>query len=93
MAAAWDTCVAGDPVSIDERVAIRLAGVNAADQAARAADAAYTLAGGSSVYSTSILQRLQRDAHVPTQHIQVAPKLYETLGKVLLGQDVDTATL
>ena len=92
VAAAWETCVAGDRVTIEQRVAIRLAGVNAAEQATRAADTASTLAGGSSVYSTSILQRLQRDAHVPTQHIQVAPKLYETLGRALLGQEVDTAT-
>ena len=45
------------------------------------------------MYSTSILQRLQRDAHVPTQHIQAAPKLYETLGRALLGQEIDASTL
>ena len=56
-----------------------------------AADAAYTLAGGSSVYSSNVLQRCLRDAHVPTQHLQVAPKLHETLGKLLIGQDADTS--
>ena len=89
----WDACVAGDPVTIEQRVRVRLAGVNAAEQGARAADVAYTLAGGTSVYSSSILQRLQRDAHVPTQHIQAAPKLYETLGRALLGQEIDASTL
>ena len=59
----------------------------------RAADAAYTLAGGTSVYSSNVLQRLQRDAHVPTQHIQAAPKLFETVGRALLGQEIDTSTL
>jgi alkylation response protein AidB-like acyl-CoA dehydrogenase len=93
VATMWDACVAGDPVTIEQRVRVRLAGVNAAEQAARAADVAYTLAGGTSVYSTSILQRLQRDAHVPTQHIQAAPKLYETLGRALLGQEIDATTL
>ena len=58
--------------------AIRLAGANAAQRAAHAADVAYTLAGGTAVYDTSVLQRLLRDAHVPTQHIQAAPKLFET---------------
>ena len=90
---AWGCCVAGRPVTIDQRVAIRLAGANATRQAADAADVAYTLAGGSSVYSSNVLQRLQRDAHVPTQHIQAAPKLFETLGRALLGQEIDTATL
>jgi alkylation response protein AidB-like acyl-CoA dehydrogenase len=89
----WETCRAGDPVSIDQRVRVRLAGVHAAEQAARAADVAATLAGGTSVYTSSVLQRLQRDAHVPTQHIQAAPKLYETLGRALLGQEIDASTL
>ena len=40
-----------------------------------------------------MLQRCQRDAHVPTQHIQAAPKLYETVGRALLGQPIDTTTL
>ena len=93
VASAWASCVAGDPVTVEQRVAIRLAGANAAQQAAHAADVAYTLAGGSSVYSSNVLQRLQRDAHVPTQHIQAAPKLFETLGRALLGQDIDTTTL
>jgi alkylation response protein AidB-like acyl-CoA dehydrogenase len=93
VAGAWATCVAGDPVTIEQRVAIRLAGANAAHQAAHAADIAYTLAGGTAVYDTSVLQRLLRDAHVPTQHIQAAPKLFETVGRALLGQEIDTATL
>jgi hypothetical protein len=58
-----------------------------------AVDAAYTLAGGTSVYSSHVLQRCLRDIHVATQHIMVAPKLDETLGKLLLGLDADTTTL
>ena len=85
--------LAGDPVRIEDRVAIRLAGANAASRGAAAADVAYTLAGGSSVYSSNVLQRCQRDAHVPTQHIQAAPKLFETVGRALLGQQIDISTL
>jgi alkylation response protein AidB-like acyl-CoA dehydrogenase len=93
VADAWDLVLAGDPVPLADRVTIRLAAVNAAQQGAEAADAAYTLAGGTSVYTSSVLQRCQRDAHVPTQHIQVAPKLYETIGRALLDQDVDASML
>ncbi len=67
--------------------------VNAATAAAEVADRAYTLAGGSSVYQTNVLQRCLRDAHVPTQHLQVAPKLHETLGRLLLGQEADVRML
>ena len=45
------------------------------------------------MYDTSLLGRCLRDAHVVTQHIQTAPKLYETLGKLHLGQDADTGML
>jgi hypothetical protein len=36
----------------------------------------HTLAGDERVLS-NVLQRCQRDAHVPTQHIQAAPKLFD----------------
>jgi indole-3-acetate monooxygenase len=91
--AAWDRVLAGDPVRVTDRVAMRLAGAHAAQQAVAAADTAYTLAGGTSVYSSHVLQRCLRDAHVPTQHIQAAPKLFETLGRALLGQEIDASTL
>jgi alkylation response protein AidB-like acyl-CoA dehydrogenase len=55
------------------------------------ADVAFTLAGGTAVYDASRLGRCLRDAHVVTQHIQTAPKLNETIGKLLLGLDVDTS--
>ena len=53
------------------------------------ADAAFTIAGGSAVYDTSVLGRCLRDAHVVTQHIMVAPKLNEVLGKFLMGVEFD----
>lgn len=86
---AWDLAAAGDSVPVDARVAMRLAASYAASACATVTDAAWTLAGGSAVYETSVLGRCLRDAHVATQHIMVAPKLNETLGKFLLGNDFD----
>jgi alkylation response protein AidB-like acyl-CoA dehydrogenase len=65
--------------------------VHAADAAGRATDIVYTLGGGTSVYDSSPLQRCLRDAHAVTQHLMVSPRLYETLGKMLFGHDVDTS--
>lgn len=93
LAAAWGAASAGDQVSLEARTAIRLAAVHVAETGAAVVDIAYTLAGGTSVYDTSPLGRCLRDAHVVTQHIQTAPKLYETIGKLLLGRDVDTSML
>jgi alkylation response protein AidB-like acyl-CoA dehydrogenase len=89
VAGAWDAAVAGDDVSVAQRVAMRLAAAHAAQACVHATDTAWTLAGGSAVYDTSVLGRCLRDAHVVTQHIMVAPKLNETLGKFLLGVEFD----
>jgi alkylation response protein AidB-like acyl-CoA dehydrogenase len=89
----WDVACAGGRVGLESRVGIRLACVHAASAGVAAADSAYTLAGGSSVYDSNVLQRCLRDVHVTTQHIMVAPKLHETLGKLLLGLDADVTYL
>ena len=93
VSSAWDAACAGSRVSTEHRARIRLAGVHAAESAVRATDAAYTLAGGPAVFETSPLQRCLRDVHTASQHLQVSPRLHETLGRVLLGQPTDTATL
>lgn len=87
--AAWEQAVSGGSVPVDQRVAMRLAAAHAASECVAVTDVAWTLAGGSAVYDTSVLGRCLRDAHVVTQHIMVAPKLNETLGKHLLGADFD----
>ncbi len=91
LGAAWAAAVAGDEVTVEARTGIRLAATHAAAIGAKVADIAFTLAGGTAVYDTSVLGRCLRDAHVVTQHIQTAPKLNETIGKLLLGIDVDTS--
>ena len=88
---AWESVQRRAAATIEQRTAIRLAAVHAATVNAEVADTAFTLAGGTAVYDTSPLGRCARDAHVVTQHIQTAPKLHETIGKLLLGQDADTA--
>ncbi|MFZ8998871.1 MAG: acyl-CoA dehydrogenase family protein [Ilumatobacteraceae bacterium] len=87
--AAWELASAGGAVDVDRRVAMRLAAAHAASECVAVTDAAWTLAGGAAVYDTSALGRCVRDAHVVTQHIMVAPKLNEVLGKHLLGVDFD----
>ncbi len=91
LGSAWDSALAGREVTVTARTGIRLAATHAASVSAEVADAAFTLAGGTAVYDTSPLGRCLRDAHIVTQHIQTAPKLNETIGKLLLGLDVDTS--
>jgi alkylation response protein AidB-like acyl-CoA dehydrogenase len=63
---------------------VELARAEAALGSARSAN---TLAGGSSLYSTSSLQRHARDAEAVTHHFTVAPHTWEEAGRVLLGRE------
>ena len=48
----------------------------------------YSLGGGTSIYATSPLQRRFRDVHTATQHVLVGSSVWQTAGRVLLGQQV-----
>lgn len=91
--AAWQKAQRGDSIPVEERRDIRLATTYAVQAAVRVVDSMYTLAGGSSVYDTSDLQRRFRDVHVATQHIMVAPTTLETVGRLLLGVPTNTQML
>ena len=90
---AWNEAQGGAPLSTNSRRAIRLAATHAARSSMRAVDLMYHLAGGSSVYRNSPLQRMFRDIHVASQHMMVAPPTMETVGRLLLEQDTDTSQL
>jgi alkylation response protein AidB-like acyl-CoA dehydrogenase len=90
---AWTHAIRGAPITIDQRRDIRLATTHAVQASVRVVDAMYTLAGGSSVYESSTLQRRFRDVHVATQHIMVAPTTLETVGRLMLGVETNTQML
>jgi alkylation response protein AidB-like acyl-CoA dehydrogenase len=89
---AWQLAETVGQVDVSARARIRLACVNATEASAHAVDLVYTMAGGTPVYDTSPLQRCFRDAHVATQHLMVSPWMYEVLGKLFFGHEIDTST-
>ncbi len=93
MGAVWETVCAGDRVSTERRAAVRAAATHASVSARQATDIAYDLGGGSSVYSTSPLQRCFRDVHTASAHVMVNTRNTETFGRTLLGLPVDAAML
>ena len=93
LGAAWDEVQRAERPTIARRAAIRSACTYAAEESARAVDLAYHLGGGSSVYRSNPLQRCFRDIHTATQHLMVGRRVYETVGRVMLGLDADTTTL
>lgn len=87
---AWNTVCAGETVSGEQHMLVRLAGAHATRASAAAVDFAYTAGGGTSLYRKSPLQRYMRDVHAVTQHIIVAPQTFGAVGRVLVGLDPGT---
>jgi indole-3-acetate monooxygenase len=90
---AWATAVAGTPLTPDHRARIRATATWVTTTAASVVDMAYTAGGGSSIYSSSPLQRRLRDIHALTQHFAVKLDTFTKAGAVLAGQDVDLTFL
>ncbi len=91
--AAWEAAEGGEALSDELRGGLRLAATHATETAALVATAMYRAGGGSSIYSSSPLQRRFRDANVATQHMMVAPATWELTGRLLFGLPTDTAQL
>jgi alkylation response protein AidB-like acyl-CoA dehydrogenase len=72
-------------VTLDHRADLRLANCHAVDTAAEVAATVFRLAGGSSIYRGSRIERLFRDVNVITQHVQVRSENYAVIGSQLLG--------
>lgn len=91
--AAWDAAGAGHSLGPEVRRLLRLAATSATTESAAAVDALFRVAGGAAVYTSSPLQRLLRDVNVASQHAMVAPRTYELVGRMALGQSTDIAQL
>ena len=90
---AWAAAQAPGPIPLTHNRDMRLAVSHAVAEATAVVGAMYTLVGGVSVYATSPLQRQFRDIHVATQHFMVSPNILETVGRLFLKLETNTAGL
>jgi indole-3-acetate monooxygenase len=90
---AWATAVAGTPFTPDHRARIRATATWVTSTATSVVDMAYTAGGGTSLYSSSPLQRRLRDIRALTQHFGVKLDTFTAAGAVLAGQEVDLTFL
>jgi alkylation response protein AidB-like acyl-CoA dehydrogenase len=81
----WQTVLSGAEPSLRQRSLCRIASNQAVEVAARVAHTASSLAGGTSVYSSSALQRHARDVEVITHHMIASPHVWEDAGRALFG--------
>jgi alkylation response protein AidB-like acyl-CoA dehydrogenase len=91
--AAWEAAQEEEPVPVARRNDIRLAATHAVRTSADVVRSMYDLGGGTAIYDDSALQRRFRDAHTATAHFQVNAASRELPGRILLGQEADTAML
>lgn len=87
----WHAAATEGHMTDEQKRSLRLAANNAAERCAHAVDLCYHAGGGTSVYETSPLQRVFRDAHVATQHGMIAPRLLEPLGRMRFGLPTSAA--
>jgi alkylation response protein AidB-like acyl-CoA dehydrogenase len=75
-------------LSVFERCEIHHQTVWAANTCRDAVDELFRLAGASSVYESSVIQRIWRDINVLNQHLYLRGTQHENAGKLALGIDV-----
>jgi alkylation response protein AidB-like acyl-CoA dehydrogenase len=89
VADSWAAVQAGREIDVRQLAMLRLARTHAVQAAVQAIDLMYTAAGGSSVYTSNLLERAFRDAHTVTQHLAMNPANYQVSGRVFLGLGSD----
>ena len=82
---AWQTIIAGDPVTQHQANLMRLSATHAAQVCAEVVMQAYQLAGIAAIYRENRLQRLVRDSIVVTQHAFLGEGTYDASGALFAG--------
>ena len=90
LAEAWRDLEAGQPLTADHRVALRLASTWTIHQSAEVVDAAYHMAGATAIFRAQGFERRFRDIHAIAQQIQARDLHYESVGQILLGLAPDS---
>ena len=82
----WAKITTGEPLTSELRARFRLACTNAATASVAAVDLVYRAGGTDSIYSSSPMERLFRDAHTVAAHVAMRPSTLADGGALLLGQ-------
>lgn len=81
----WDAVEGGHAITPEQRADLRLISTHAVRVCVQVVRQMHDLAGGTSVYKTSAIQRRLRDSETMTQHMIANAATYEMIGRVRLG--------
>jgi indole-3-acetate monooxygenase len=90
---AWAEARRDNDLSLDARMAIRLASTHAIREAKDVADIAYDMAGTTAIFTANAFERRFRDIHTVAQQLQGRKSHFRTVGQHLLGLDTDLGWL
>ena len=77
-------------ISLDQRMAIRLASTFAIHQSLQVVDTAYHAAGSTAIFEENPFERRFRDIHTVSQQLQGRQEHFQTVGQYLLGLEPDS---
>lgn len=86
-ASVWASATAKEPLTIEQRVKLRLACTFGIRKATEVVDISYGLCGSNAILETDPIQRQFQDIHVVSQHIQGRATHYETAGQFFMGME------
>jgi alkylation response protein AidB-like acyl-CoA dehydrogenase len=89
----WREVEASNRMTVEQRMAIRLAATHVIHEAVQVGDAAYHAAGASAIFARNPFERRFRDLHAVAQQLQGRRSHFEAVGKFLLGVEFDAAFL
>ena len=89
MAGIWKDLSAGNTITVEQRIIVRMAATNAIHKAKDAVDFAYNAAGATAIFENHPLERRFRDIHTVTQQLQGRLSHFETVGAWMMGADAD----
>jgi alkylation response protein AidB-like acyl-CoA dehydrogenase len=89
----WNEATSTGAVTLERRVALRLAATHAIRLAAQLVENIYSASGATAAFEGNLIQRHFQDIHVITQHVQGRLAHYELVGRHWLGLPIDESRL
>ena len=86
----WSEAASDGSVTLDRRLALRLAATHCIRVAVGVVETLYNASGTSAIYEGSLIQRHFQDLHVMSQHQQARQVAYQLAGKHRLGLEIET---
>jgi alkylation response protein AidB-like acyl-CoA dehydrogenase len=89
LAEVWRAVERSNALTLDQRLAIRLASTHTIQRALSVADWTYHTAGATAIFASNPFERRFRDIHTVAQQVQGRRSHFETFGKILFGIETD----